>query len=132
VPSPSYTTIAAGTLLSEAEANVGRIIVVEAADSYIRFKLITVHASRSGRDWVCQVVVALRGRRTEHTVTVSPGSLARWGAGSEPEDVEDLVRRSFEFLLEREPPGAILREFELSVIETYFPEYDELIRSTPG
>lgn len=102
------------------------------AASYINFNLITVHASRSGEGWVCQVAVELRGKRTEHTVTVSPSSLARWGAGSEPKDVEDLVRRSFEFLLEREPPGAILRQFELSVIETYFPEYDELIRSTPG
>jgi hypothetical protein len=100
--------------------------------SYINFKLITVHASRSGGGWVCQVAVELRGQRTEHTVTVSPASLARWGEGSEPKDVEDLVRRSFEFLLEREPPNAILRRFELSVIESYFPEYDEVIRSSPG
>lgn len=81
---------------------------------------------------MCQVAVELRGKRTDHTVTVSPASLARWGAGEEREDVEDLVLRSFEFLLEREPPNAILREFELAVIETYFPEYDELIRSTRG
>jgi len=47
-------------------------------------------------------------------------------------DVEDLVSRSFEFLLEREPPGAILRQFELSTIESYFPEFDELMRGTPG
>jgi hypothetical protein len=94
--------------------------------------LITVQASRSGGEWVCQVAVELRGQRTEHTVTVSPASLSRWGAGSELEDVEDLVRRSFEFLLEREPPGTILRQFELSVIETYFPEYDELIRNSRG
>lgn len=94
--------------------------------------MITVLATRSGGGWVCQVAVELRGQRTEHTVTVSPASLARWGAGSEPKDVEDLVSRSFEFLLEREPPGAILRQFELSTIESYFPEYDELIRGTPG
>ena len=100
--------------------------------SYINLDLISVHASRSGGGWVCQVAVELRGQRTEHTVTVSPASLARWGAGAQPEDVEDLVRRSFEFLLEREPPSAILRQFDLAVIETYFPEYDELIRSTPG
>ena len=82
--------------------------------------------------WTCQVAVDLGGQRTEHTVTVSQASLSRWGAGSEQEDVEDLVRRSFEFLLEREPPSAILRRFELSVIESYFPEYDELIRGTRG
>jgi hypothetical protein len=100
--------------------------------SYINSELISVHASRSGGGWVCQVAVELRGQRTEHTVTVSSASLARWGAGTEPKDVEDLVRRSFEFLLEREPPNAILRQFELSVIESYFPEYDEVIRGTPG
>jgi hypothetical protein len=94
--------------------------------------LITVQASRSGGGWVCQVAVELRGQRTEHAVTVSPASLARWGAGSEQKDVENLVSRSFEFLLEREPPSAILRQFELSTIESYFPEYDELIRGTPG
>jgi hypothetical protein len=94
--------------------------------------LITVQASRSGGGWVCQVAVELRGRRTDHAVTVSPASLARWGAGSEQKDVENLVSRSFEFLLEREPPSAILRQFELSTIESYFPEYDELIRGTPG
>ena len=76
------------------------------------------------------MAVELRGQRTEHTVTVSPASLERWATGSEQKDVEDLVRRSFEFLLEREPPSAILRKFELGVIENYFPEYDELIRST--
>ena len=86
----------------------------------------------SGAGWVCQVSVEMHGQRTEHTVTVSPASLGRWGAGSEQKDVEDLVRRSFEFLLEREPPSAILRQFELGVIENYFPEYDELIRGTPG
>jgi hypothetical protein len=94
--------------------------------------LITVQASRSGGEWVCQVAVELRGQRTEHAVTVSPASLARWGAGLEQKDVENLVSRSFEFLLEREPPSAILRQFELSTIESYFPEYDELIRGTPG
>jgi hypothetical protein len=107
-------------------------MVVESDAPYINFKLITVHASAAGAGWLCQVAVELRGQRTEHAVTVSQASLARWGGGSEPEDVEDLVRRSFQFLLEREPPGAILRQFDLSVIETYFPEYDELIRGTPG
>ena len=74
-----------------------------------------------------------RGRRTEHTVTVSPVSLARWGRGTiREEDVEDLVRRSFEFLLDREPATSILRRFDLSVIESYFPEYDETFKSGPG
>jgi len=43
------------------------------------------------------------------------------------EEPESLVRRSFEFLLEREPKESILREFELSVIQKYFPEYESTI-----
>lgn len=34
-----------------------------------------------------------------------------------------LVRESFAFLLEREPPGSILPRFDLSVIPRYFPGY---------
>jgi hypothetical protein len=40
------------------------------------------------------------------------------------------VRRSFDFLLEREPPSSILRTFDLAVIGRYFPEYGaEMSRS---
>ena len=35
----------------------------------------------------------------------------------------DLIIKSFEFLLERESNESILREFNLEIIETYFPEY---------
>jgi hypothetical protein len=37
---------------------------------------------------------------------------------------EELVRDSFAFLLGRESKEAILREFDLSVIQRYFPEYE--------
>jgi hypothetical protein len=37
---------------------------------------------------------------------------------------ELLVRRSFEFLLEREPKEQILPKFNLAVIQEYFPEYE--------
>lgn len=44
-------------------------------------------------------------------------------------DPERVIRESFEFLLEREPPSSILPEFSLDVIGRYFPEYeDELAR----
>jgi hypothetical protein len=38
-------------------------------------------------------------------------------------DPKELVRESFRFLLEREPPESILSRFDLSVIERYFPGY---------
>jgi hypothetical protein len=41
---------------------------------------------------------------------------------------EELVKRSFEFLLEREPKESILKRFDLSVIGRYFPEYEREIK----
>lgn len=64
--------------------------------------------------------------RTLHTVVVLPGELARYApSGQSP---ERLLEASFEFLLEREPPEAILRKFDLPLIERYFPEYPQEIR----
>ena len=57
---------------------------------------------------------------------VAAADLARLDPGAA--SPEDLVRRSFDFLLEREPPGSILREFDLTVIGRYFPEYESAIR----
>lgn len=37
---------------------------------------------------------------------------------------EQLIERSFEFLLSREPVSSILPEFDLKLISTYFPEYE--------
>jgi hypothetical protein len=90
--------------------------------------MVTVDAQADGEAWTCHVVVDHRGEHTEHSVTVRQDDLKRSGSGTEKEDVEDLVRRSFDFLLEREPPSSILRTFDLSVIQRYFPEYDRKIR----
>jgi hypothetical protein len=63
---------------------------------------------------------------TRHIVTVEP-DYAHKLRGKAP--VEDLVRRSFEFLLEREPKESILRHFDLEDISRYFPEYEREIRN---
>ena len=39
----------------------------------------------------------------------------------------ELLKKSFEFLLQREPNTSILRSFDLSVISRYFPEYEREI-----
>jgi hypothetical protein len=66
------------------------------------------------------------GSATTHDVTVSPGDYAKL-AGDKIQP-EELVRRSFEFLLEREPKESILARFDLSVISRYFPEYEREIK----
>ena len=77
----------------------------------------------SGDGHLVEVTVRDRGT-TSHRVRVSRAERERYGGG----DVADLVKRSFEFLLAREPNTSILREFDLSTIERYFPEYAREIR----
>ena len=71
------------------------------------------------------VVTVREGTTTTHRVRVSQDERERYGGGA---DVADLVRRSFLFLLAREPNTSILREFDLSAIERYFPEFEKEMR----
>ncbi len=81
---------------------------------------VEVTATPSADGWECAVTLR-DGRETRHGVHVAAADLARLDPGaSRP---ERLVTASFEFLLEREPPESILREFDLAVIARYFPEY---------
>jgi hypothetical protein len=66
------------------------------------------------------------GSETTHEVTVRANDYAKLTAGKiKP---EELLRKSFEFLLEREPKESILSRFDLSVISRYFPEYEREIK----
>jgi hypothetical protein len=90
--------------------------------------VITIRTEPRDGGWVCEVTVAHGGETSSHTVSVAPADLVRWGRGDDASAVEDLVSRSFDFLLEREPPSAILRRFDLAVIERYFPDYDQQLK----
>lgn len=87
---------------------------------------IVVACSPSGDGWSCAVTVGGPGAPTTHEVTVAPADLARLAPGAD--DPTDVVRRSFAFLLEREPKTSILRHFDLTVIGRYFPEWERTIR----
>jgi hypothetical protein len=69
-----------------------------------------------------RVAVTEGSSRTAHTVTVDPSYYQRLTGGAV--SPEELVRRSFGFLLERESKESILGSFTLSVIARYFPEYE--------
>lgn len=43
-------------------------------------------------------------------------------------NTEKLIKNAFEFLLAREPNTSILRNFELSKIGFYFPEFEQTMR----
>ena len=74
------------------------------------------------------VVVEEGGSQTEHIVTLDEEYYEKL-AGKEISK-EELIERSFEFLLAREPKELILRSFNLKVINRYFPEYEKTIRLT--
>ena len=64
---------------------------------------------------------------TSHDVSVPAGFAASLECGHVAP--EELVRVSFEFLLEHEPATSILRKFSLDVIGHYFPSYPAEIRA---
>jgi hypothetical protein len=82
---------------------------------------VAVACAAQGHGYRCEVTVYEGGSWTRHVVRVSEQDLERWASGRA---TEDLVRDSFAFLLQREPKESILKEFDLSIIKRYFPEYD--------
>lgn len=64
--------------------------------------------------------------QTEHRVTLKKEDYNRLTGGKA--EASELVRRSFEFLLENEPKESILSRFDLSVIGRYFPRFEAEIK----
>jgi hypothetical protein len=73
------------------------------------------------------VTVREGGSQTVHHVSADAGDVRRIGGGTV--SGAELVRRSFEFLLEREPKESILGRFALPAIGRYFAEYEREMRS---
>ena len=90
---------------------------------------ITVDCRPDGDDWRCTVTVGGDFEATRHEVSVRADDVQRLGSGA---TVDELVRASFKFLLEREPRESILRAFDLPVIGRYFPEYESEIQRRLG
>ena len=83
---------------------------------------ISVSTIPSKEGWTFGVQVAEPNGQTRHTVTLSQEDFQRLTSGKETTP-ELLIKRSFEFLLERESKQHILRQFELPAITRFFPEY---------
>lgn len=62
---------------------------------------------------------------TTHEVGVPAATMERLGWTQTP---EELIRRSFDFLLGREPKESILSSFQIDVISRYFPEWEAAAR----
>ncbi len=83
---------------------------------------IDVQTTAEGEGWAFDVTVSEGGSQTRHRVTLTRDTYQRLtGEVCTP---EELVRKSFEFLLERESKESILRRFDITVISRYFPYYE--------
>ncbi|MFP4028535.1 MAG: hypothetical protein ACLFWL_12150 [Candidatus Brocadiia bacterium] len=72
-----------------------------------------------------EVTVEESGSASHHTVTVEDDYYQKLTGGDISK--EELVERSFEFLLQRESKESILSRFDLPTINRYFPEYEDEI-----
>lgn len=83
---------------------------------------------KRGNSWTVSVQVGEdENTATDHTVQVDEGTYDRLTGGLHPPG--HLVEETFRFLLEREPKESILRNFDLDVVNQYFPEYESQIRN---
>lgn len=90
---------------------------------------IRVETAGYGEDeWEFDVVVE-DASTTKHRVTMRrldyerlTGETPKVGEMTGP---EAFIEATFRFLLNREPQGSILREFDITQIPRYFPEYEQ-------
>jgi hypothetical protein len=77
-----------------------------------------------------EFVVLVREKKTQsqHLVTLDDAYYHLLTQGKITK--EDLIRKSFQFLLERESKESILRSFNLQMIKRYSPEYEEEMSSS--
>lgn len=72
------------------------------------------------------VTIAERDSQTKHMVTLNKADYQKVTRGDvQP---EELIRKSFEFLLENEPKEQILPQFDFTVIARFFPNFGKEIQ----
>jgi hypothetical protein len=75
-----------------------------------------------------RVTVTEGKSKSSHVVTLKTEYYRKLTGGKI--SAEELLRRSFEFLLERESKESILTGFELPVIGRYFPDYEAAMKKS--
>lgn len=72
------------------------------------------------------VVTVTAGSITHHKVLLMKDYFEKLTGGNTTP--ENFIEKSFEFLLSRESNTSILSQFNLEVISSYFPEYEQTIK----
>jgi hypothetical protein len=95
--------------------------------------MIEVRQTAEGDRLEFEVVVSEGQGETRHHVTMATSTYERLTARRHT--AEQCVEAAFRFLLDREPKESILRNFDVTVISRYFPEFERelpryLVRSS--
>ncbi|HEX9666175.1 MAG TPA: hypothetical protein VGA95_06390 [Thermodesulfobacteriota bacterium] len=90
-------------------------------------EISVLKASQDGDNIIFKVEVKEGDTKTEHLVEVSLDYYNFLAEGKVT--IEQLVEKSLNFLLEREPKESILTKFNLKKISYYFPEYEKNIKN---
>lgn len=89
-------------------------------------KVEIIDEQQTENGWRFVVEVGEGETKTQHSVALDKEYWEKLtGTQHKP---EELVRKSFEFLLAKEPKESILREFNLREIAKYFPEFESEIK----
>ncbi len=88
--------------------------------------MIQVKFVDSGNPMKFDVRIQEGHSESQHHVTLQLSTYTKL-IGDHAINPENLVNAAFQFLLEREPKEAILSEFDINVIATYFPDFKERI-----
>ena len=84
--------------------------------------MIQVRFTDTGDPLKAEVIVHEGSGETRHHVTMSRETYNRLTAGKHTP--ERCLEAAFQFLLDREPKESILRQFDVTVISRYFPEFE--------
>jgi hypothetical protein len=80
-------------------------------------------AQKCGDDPLAFDIVIRDGKgESRYSVTMARETHDRLASGH---TAEDVVEAAFKFLLDREPKESILMRFDITVVERYFPEFDQ-------
>lgn len=88
--------------------------------------MIQVNLVASGDPMKFDIRIQEDNGETQHQVTLQQSTYAKL-IGDSAINPEDLVKSAFRFLLEREAKESILSQFDITVISTYFPDFEKRI-----
>jgi len=78
------------------------------------------------KGFVFEVLLDENDQKPPFTVIVDKGYYKK--LTDEKVSPEELIEKTFRFMVAREPKEAILEKFNLEVVSKYFPEYEEEIK----